>query len=118
MGLTEGAGVAEADLQDYSVHSFRIFVACALLAAKAPRWLIKRMLRWRGDESLEVYARLNNTEWSEWTSKIVDVAVHSTISSRLNYMDFSEETTARFNEVAHAMLSMGAEGPRRTADAL
>lgn len=116
--LTEGAGVAEADLQDYSVHSFRIFVACALLAAKAPRWLIKRMLRWRGDESLEVYARLNNTEWSEWTSKIVDVAVHSTISSRLNYMDFSEETTARFNEVAHAMLSMGAEGPRRTADAL
>ena len=47
-----------------------------------------------------------------------DVAVHSTISSRLNYMDFSEETTARFNEVAHAMLSMGAEGPRRTADAL
>jgi hypothetical protein len=48
-----------------------------------------------------------------------DVAVHSTISSRLNYMDFSEETTARFNAVAHAiMLSMGAEGPRRTADAL
>ena len=55
--LTQGAGVPEVDLENYSVHSFRIFVACALLAANAPRWLIKRMLRWRGDESLEVYAR-------------------------------------------------------------
>ena len=85
--LTQGAGVPEGDLENYSVHSFRIFVACALLAANAPRWLIKRMLRWRGDESLEVYARLNNTEWAGWTAKLVDVAVQSTISSRLNFMD-------------------------------
>ena len=89
-----------------------LHVACALLAAKAPRWLIKRMLRWRGDESLEVYARLNNTEWAEWTSKLVDVAVQSTISSRLSYMDFSEETTAHFNDVARSMLSMGSVAPR------
>ena len=116
--LTQGAGVPEGDLENYSVHSFRIFVACALLAAKAPRWLIKRMLRWRGDESLEVYARLNNTEWSEWTSKLVDVAVQSTISSRLSYMDFSEETTAHFNEVARSMLSMGTGAPRNATGAL
>ena len=116
--LTQGAGVPEGDLENYSVHSFRIFVACALLAAKAPRWLIKRMLRWRGDESLEVYARLNNTEWSEWTSKLVDVAVQSTISSRLSYMDFSEETTAHFNEVARSMLSMGTGAPRKATEAL
>ena len=115
--LTQGAGVPEADLEDYSVHSFRIFVACALLAAKAPRWLIKRMLRWRGDESLEVYARLNNTEWADWTSKLVDVAVHSTISSRLSYMDFSEETTAHFNEVARSMLTMGKGAPQRATGA-
>ena len=38
--LTRGAGVAEAELENYSVHSFRIFVACALLAAGALRWLI------------------------------------------------------------------------------
>ena len=52
--------MAEAELENYSVHSFHIFVACALLAAGALRWLIKRMLRWRGDES----SRLNYT----WTS--------------------------------------------------
>ena len=32
--------MAEAELENYSVHSFRIFVACALLAAGALRWLI------------------------------------------------------------------------------
>ena len=34
--LVEGAGVPEAELSKYSVHSFRIFVACALLAAGPP----------------------------------------------------------------------------------
>ena len=114
--LTRGAGVAEAELENYSVHSFRIFVACALLAAGAPRWLIKRMLRWRGDESLEVYARVNNTEWASWTGKIVNVAVQSTISSRLNYMDFSEETTAHFNAVAQSMLTLGIGRQRNTPE--
>ena len=116
--LVEGAGVAEAELGNYSVHSFRIFVACALLEAKAPRWLIKRMLRWRGDESLEIYARLNNSTWAEWTDKLLNVAVKSTISSRLNHMDFSVETRTRFDEVARAMLSVGTGAARRTTGAL
>ena len=116
--LTQGAGVPEGDLENYSVHSFRIFVACALLAANAPRWLIKRMLRWRGDESLEVYARINNTDWAGWTAKLVDVAVQSTISSRLNFMDFSEETTAHFNNVAHSMLAMSVGRARGTNEAV
>ena len=116
--LVEGANISEAELANYSVHSFRIFVACALLEAKAPRWLIKRMLRWRGDESLEIYARLNNSTWAEWTSKLLDVAVKSTISSRLNHMDFSEETRRRFDDVARAMLTMGSGTARRTTDAL
>ena len=83
---------------------------------EARRWLIKRMLRWRGDESLEVYARLNNSEWATWTGKIVDVAVQSTISSRLNYMDFSEETTAHFNAVAQSMLTLGNGRQRNTPE--
>ena len=114
--LIAGAGLAEAELQNYSVHSFRIFAACALLAAGAPRWLIKRMLRWRGDESLEVYARLNNSEWATWTGKLLNVAVQSAISSRLNYMDFSEETTAHFNAVAQSMLTLGNGRQRNTPE--
>ena len=74
------------------------------------------MLRWRGDESLEVYARVNNTEWASWTGKIVNVAVQSTISSRLSNMDFSEETTAHFNAVAQSMLTLGVGRQRNTPE--
>ena len=76
------------------------------------------MLRWRGDESLEVYARINNTDWAGWTAKLIDVAVQSTISSRLNFMDFSEETTAHFNNVAHSMLAMSVGRARGTNEAV
>ena len=116
--LVEGAGVLEGDLHNYSVHSFRIFAACALLAAGAPRWLIKRMLRWRGDESLEIYARVNDSEWADWTQKMVNVAVDSTIASRLTYMDFSVETRQRFTDIAEAMLSLNAGTARAATGAL
>ena len=93
---------------------FRIYAACALLAANCPRWMIKRLLRWRGDESLEVYARVNNAEWASWTSKLLNSTVESTIASRLTYMDFSDETKQRFNNVAKAVLTMG-HGRRSSA---
>ena len=116
--LVRGAGVSVEDAQGYSVHSFRIYAACALLAAGAPRWLIKRMLRWRGDESLEIYARVNNEDWASWTRKMVNVAVDSSIASRLTYMDFSEETRQRFTDVAEAMLSVNAGAARAATGAL
>ena len=116
--LVEGAGVLEGDLHNYSVHSFRIFAACALLAAGCPRWLIKRMLRWRGDDSLEIYARVNDSEWADWTQKMVNVAVDSTIASRLTYMDFSVETRQRFTDIAEAMLSLNAGTARMATGAL
>ena len=111
--LVHGAGVSEEELHNYSVHSFRIYAACALLAADAPRYIIKRMLRWRGDESLETYARLNNTEWAQWTARMVGARVDSTIASRLTYMDFSDEVRARFTDVAKSLLSMGSRGAAR-----
>ena len=61
-----------------------------------------------------MYARLNNSEWATWTGKLLNVAVQSAISSRLNYMDFSEETTAHFNAVAQSMLTLG-NGRQRNA---
>ena len=110
--LSTGGQVPEDELKNYSVHSFRIFAACALLAADAPRWLIKRMLRWRGDESLELYARVNNEKWAEYTAKMVTVSVDSNVATRLDYMDFSPETRTRFNDIAKSMLSLSASSAR------
>ena len=65
------------------MHSFRIFVACALMAADVPRAIIKRMLRWRGDASLEIYARLNDSEWSANVQRVYSAHVDSTVAARL-----------------------------------
>ena len=114
--LTRGAGLTETAARDYSVHSFRIFVACALLAADCPRWLIKRMLRWRGDESLDAYARVNDDEWSSWINKTLSASVDSSIASRFTDMDFSPEVQQRLNKIAMGMLAINA-GAARTATA-
>ena len=103
--LVEGAGVAEADMHKYSVHSFRIFVACALLAAKAPRWLIKRMLRWRGDESLEIYARVSDHDWARWSGAAISATVDASQVPRLPQMDISDEQQSAFLAMAHALVS-------------
>ena len=104
--------MAEGDLHKYSVHSFRIFVACVLLEADCPRWLIKRMLRWRGDESLDTYGRTNDDKWASWVGKSIHVSVDSTVASRFADMDFSPEVQKRMHEVATAMLAVNAATAR------
>ena len=81
--LLFGARVPAAQLKDYSVHSFRIWLACALLAAKVDWATIKRTLRWRGDESLLIYARLNNGEWARNIHSTYTAVVDSTVAARL-----------------------------------
>ena len=90
-------------------------MACALLAAGAPFWLIKRMLRWRGDESLEIYARVNDSDWAEWIGKTIDVEVQSSMAARFSDMDFSPEVRKRFTEVAASMLNLNASTARASA---
>ena len=50
--------------------------------------------------------------------KMVNVAVDSTIASRLTYMDFSVETRQRFTDIAEAMLSLNAGTARKATEAL
>ena len=78
-----GGGVPEAELDDFSIHSLRIFVACALMACGVARPVIKRLLRWRGDESLEIYARLNDDEWRTHVRNTYAARVDSTVAARL-----------------------------------
>ena len=91
--LVRGGMVPESLLRDYSIHSFRIWLACALLSQNVPRPMIKRLLRWRGDESLELYARLNNDEWRGHVFSTYRAVVNSTIAGRLTalgHLDFEQ----------------------------
>ena len=51
--------VSAEDAKNYSCHSFRIFLACALRDAGVPNDAIREALRWSTDEALLLYARAN-----------------------------------------------------------
>jgi hypothetical protein len=56
--LIAAGACQEVDAKLYSWHSFRIFLACALKAAKVPDADIQVILRWKSVASLHAYARL------------------------------------------------------------
>jgi len=78
-----GAGVSVEDFKAFSIHSFRIWVASALLSQNVSRYDIKRLLRWVGDSSLDLYARLNDSEWTKHVTSTYSAKVDSTIAGRL-----------------------------------
>ena len=51
--------------KQYSWHSFRIYLACALLAAGASTGQILALVRWLTEASLHIYARLDATVYSD-----------------------------------------------------
>ena len=55
-----------AEVQKYSWHSWRIGLACALLATNAPVATILALCRWKGPQSLQIYARRNMHEIAAW----------------------------------------------------
>jgi hypothetical protein len=69
--------VGEAAAASYSIHSFRIYLACALLEAGASHGTIQCMLRWRSEDALRIYARINDYKYADWLQK----AAGATISS-------------------------------------
>ena len=103
--LARGAGLSDDEISKYSVHSFRIFLACALLAANCPRWLIMRMLRWRSEKSLEIYARVSDAEWSGRLSDSLGVTVDASLVPRMPQIDMSKEQQEAFYQLAHSLLS-------------
>ena len=113
--LVRGAGVSVEDALGYSVHSFRIYLACALLAAGCPRWLIMRMLRWRGEESLDIYARVSDHQWEEQLAGALGAQVDASLVPRLPRMDLSPEQESAFLQMAHALVGTDLVGARSTS---
>ena len=68
-------------------------VSLPIVCEVASHYLIKRLLRWRGDESLELYARLNDGEWRAHVFSTYGAVVDSTIAGRLaalGHFDFEQ----------------------------
>jgi len=68
----------------YSMHSWRIYLACALLAAGASDGTIQAMLRWRSDDALRIYARINDVDYADWLGKAAAARVSSVRTTSLH----------------------------------
>ena len=75
----------------YSFHSFRIFLACALLASGASRSQIQSLCRWRGDSSVDIYARINPEDYVELLDKALRADVSSIRATNLPVIDRTRE---------------------------
>ena len=84
--LRTGGGVSAADIRAYSCHSFRIYLACALYAANCPNDRIMAILRWKSEEALLIYARMNDTERTDWIEKAKRQKVGSTVAAHLPHV--------------------------------
>ena len=69
--------VGQARAGFYSMHSWRIYLACALLAAGASNGTIQTMLRWRSDDALKIYARINDDKYAGWLESAACAPVSS-----------------------------------------
>ena len=77
------AGVSPERARTLSMHSWRIYLACALLAKGASAAQILSMLRWRSDESLRLYARLNDATYATWLDSAGDATIDSIRTSNV-----------------------------------
>ena len=84
--MLTAAGVPDNELFKYSMHSWRIYLACALLAAGASNGTIQAMLRWRSDEALKIYARINDSTYADHLAQASQASVSSVRTSSLAQM--------------------------------
>ena len=97
-------------VKNYSWHSARIWLATALLAAKATRAQIQAMCRWQTEESLNTYAILGAEQYAQLLGSALDVHIDaaraSTLAEAVPFIDRSDVERAAaaqhpLDEVAH-----------------
>lgn len=107
--LVCGAGLSPAACEAYSVHSFRIYLACALYAANCPPERIMAILRWKSEEALLIYARMNDSERTGWILRSMDQVVDSTVAAHLPRIDPDEWVAALQDSLSTGALGRAAQ---------
>ena len=84
------AALGDTRAAQLSLHSARVFCACALLAKGAPRSIILALCRWKDERSLDVYARLNPAEYIAWMHKVSAAHVDAIAPRNMPQLDYDE----------------------------
>ena len=91
--------MSKSEASRYSWHSFRIGLACALLAKGARPELIQALCRWKSPESLVIYARLNAEAYGDWVLSALSARISSVQTANLPPID-DADCAALLTEVA------------------
>ena len=83
LAMLRSIGLSAAEAAQYSWHSARIYLACALLAAGASAGQIQALCRWLSEASLHIYARMNETTYGYWINQAMRADVNSTRTTSL-----------------------------------
>lgn len=75
--------VPATDVNKYSFHGYRIYLACALDAVDCPPDKIKRILRWVSDEALQTYVRGGDAMFTSWLDRSKTAVINSVQVSNL-----------------------------------
>ena len=76
-GMLQATGVDEKRLKGLTLHSFRRYLACALLAKDVDPHTICALLRWRSTKSLAAYANIGRVKYAN----LIDQASSATVDS-------------------------------------
>jgi hypothetical protein len=77
-----------------SLHSFRVYLACCLLELKRSHAQIQALLRWKTDEALRIYARLNSHTYADLLDGVGDVHLDQARTHNLPQHDVSAHVEA------------------------
>jgi hypothetical protein len=66
-----------------SLHSGRVWLACALFAARHAPGVIQRMVRWRSPESIAIYAHTEPDEYMRVIRSAIAMDVTSTLARNM-----------------------------------
>ena len=77
------AGFPAEEVARVSLHSFRVYLACCLLELKRSHDEIKALLRWKSDEAIRIYGRLNASTYADLLTGVGTASVDSMRSHNL-----------------------------------
>ena len=106
----------EAASGEVTLHSFRVYLACCLLELKRSTDEIKALLRWKSDEALRVYARLNAHAYADLLQGVGSVQVDSRRAQNLVVHIGTDQLAQRVVDGASALADAGRRADERDAE--
>ena len=95
--LRDSGAVSTDRLGDYSLHSFCIYLACALLDRGYSEAAIMAALRWKTCEALKIYARMGDAGYADMIETAATATVTSTQCPNIPDFDGAQKAAAWIN---------------------